>query len=275
MDQYIRHGGTHRTRLRRYVAEVWGYRHLIWSLVLSDLQSRYRRSVLGLAWAVLQPIILSALLAYVFSLFFGQPFKPFFIFVLTGFVIWDAVVMSITAGLTALENAGGFLMQARIPLLVFQLRIALGAIINFGFGLIAVAFGAISVGSLPETVLPLLMIFPYALLLLLLLTPLTIVFSILGIRYRDANHIVPIALQLVFLTAPIIIPREAFEQPQLAMIQYLNPVVPLLDVFRAPILHGEWAKVDDLLLVLLWGLGLWTIALISARLSTRRIMFYI
>lgn len=261
--------------ITQYLRDLVRYRHLCLSLVRSDMRSRFRRSYVGSLWAILQPLAFSAILGYVLHIFFGQAFAPYFMFVLTGFVVWDVVVASINGSLPALETGGGFLMQARIPLFVFQARVSIGALINFGFGSFAVVVGSLLTGTVPVNLVPMVQLIPFVILLLAFSLPLTILFSIIGVQFRDANHIVPLAVQLGFLTAPVILPREVFEQPQLAFIQYVNPATPLLDLFRDPMLHGAWWSLHDVVIVVMWIAGLWATALITARLASRRVIFHI
>lgn len=272
---YLRKDDETNSWIKQYAVDLIRYRFLCLSLVGADLRSRFRRSYIGGLWGVLQPLLFAVILGYVLHIFFDQAFEPYFIFVLTGFVVWDVVVVSVNGSLPALENGGGFLMQARIPLFVFQARVTLGALVNFCFGLCAVFVGWLIVGSAPVNFLPMIQLLPFAILLLAFSLPLSIIFSIVGAQFRDANHIVPLAVQLGFLTAPVILPRAVFEQPQLAFIQYVNPATPLLDLFRDMVLHGAWWSIDDLAVVGLWTAGLWAVALITARLASRRVIFHI
>ena len=74
-----------------YVAEIWGYRHFWFSLVQADLRRRYRRSLLGVGWSLLQPIIMTVVLCLVYSRLLDTDFTKFGPLLLTGFAVWNYV----------------------------------------------------------------------------------------------------------------------------------------------------------------------------------------
>src|SRR5690606_26092310 len=152
------------------------YRHLCWNLVGSDLRSRFRRSHLGILWAVLQPLGFSLIIASVWAgVFQSQTFSTFVVYVYSGMLVWESFSQSILLSLDALINSKGYLKQARIPFLVFQMRVPLAGMVILLIGLTGL-FGLMAVmDQFPETVLPLLLLPLYLGMLFIFVTPLSII----------------------------------------------------------------------------------------------------
>ena len=258
----------------RYIADLMRYRHLCWNLVGSDLRARFRRSKLGILWAVIQPLGYSLIIAWAWGVIFKvSNYWAFATYVYSGMLVWDFFSNTVMGGLDGLIGATGYLRQARIPLLVFQTRVPLSGGVNFLFGMIGlgVMMTALQLWSAPG---PHLLLVPASLLFLLLfLLPLTIVLSILGTQFRDLKHIMGLALQALFFLSPVMIQREFLNSKELAVLKYVNPLVPLIDLFRAPLLQGDYWRTDAIITICIWISVMWTLAIILSTNIGRRVVF--
>jgi len=258
----------------RYVVDLVRYRHLAWNLVGSDLRSRFRRSHLGILWAVLQPLGFSLIIAVVWSqVFKAASFMTFTVYVYSGMLVWDYFSQCISIGLDSLMSSRGYLKQARIPFLIFQVRVPLSGLVVMACGLIGLVVLMAVVGQLPPLGPHLLLVPLFMGMLLLLVVPLSIIFSIIGPSFRDARYIIALALQAVFFLSPVMLDRAVLHNPSLSMLQYLNPVIPLLDLFRDPMLHGLFWSRQDVIVWACWTGGLWAIAMWTMVRTGRKIIF--
>jgi len=258
----------------RYIADLVAYRHLCWHLVGSDLRSRFRRSRLGILWAFIQPLGFAIMIAYVWGAFDRRVSTwEFAFYVLAGHAVFDLFSNVVNSGQTAIMAAGGYLKQARVPLLIFQFRVTATAIVFFLVELIAVvAFGA-AIGAFPPPGQHLLLIPLYVVVAGLFCLPLCMLFSIAGTLYRDLRHASALLLRAFFLTSPVMLPRAILEQPKLQFLEVLNPLVPLLDMFRDPVMYGRMWDPKDVLVLSVWTAGLWAIALIWGASVGRKLVF--
>ena len=258
----------------RYVVDVARYRHLAWNLVGSDLRSRFRRSRLGILWAVLQPLGFSLVVALVWSqVFKAQSIETFVVYVFSGMLIWEYFSQSIFVSLDALLNSGGYLKQARIPFLIFQLRVPLSGLVVLLFGMIGLIGLMAAVGKLPPVGPHLLLLPIYMGMLLIFMIPVCIIASIVGPSFRDARYVIQLVLQAVFFLSPVMLERAMLANESVAFLQYVNPVVPLLDLFRDPMLKGIlWAR-HDLIVWAGWTGGLWALAVWASVQTGRKIIF--
>lgn len=219
--------------------EMWRYRELLYFLVWRDVKVRYKQTVLGALWAILQPVATMV----VFSLFFGRLAQmpagdvPYPLFVFAGLLPW-------TFFSNAVSGAGGSVVgnQNLVTKVYFpRLFIPMGTI---GAGLVdlAIAFGVLIVLMLGYGVMP----GPQMLLVPLLTVALLaaalgvgVLLSALTVAYRDFRHVVPFMVQLWMFATPCVYMRtESFLSPRWNAILPLNPAFGIIANFRAATL-GE------------------------------------
>lgn len=260
----------------RYFADLLRFRHLCWNLIGSDLRSRFRRSRLGILWAVIQPLAFSLLIAWAWgTLFNAQDYWSYAVYVFAGMIVWEYVGNTLNVSMDALVNAVGYLRQARVPFFIFQARVPLTGIVVFIAGMVGllIMIGVLQKFPAPGPHLLLLVAYPFVLAAFSL--PVAIIFSVFGARLRDLKHIVAIGMQALFFVSPIMLDRAMFDESRLSIMQYANPLVPLLDMLRGPLLHGTVWTAQQLVVVGSWGSGLWALALIVAIQAGRRLVFAI
>jgi len=219
--------------------EMWRYRELLYFLVWRDVKVRYKQTVLGALWAILQPVATMV----VFSLFFGRLAQmptgdvPYPLFVFAGLLPW-------TFFSNAVSGAGGSVVgnQNLVTKVYFpRLFIPMGTI---GAGLVdlVIAFGVLIVLMLGYGVMPgpqMLLVPLLTLALLAAALGVGVLLSALTVAYRDFRHVVPFMVQLWMFATPCIYMRtESFLSPRWNAILPLNPAFGIIANFRAAVL-GE------------------------------------
>jgi ABC-2 type transport system permease protein len=215
-----------------YVTEVWSYRGLIGHLAQRELKSRYKRSVLGWLWSLLNPASTLLIYTIVFSTIMrveppvagNGSLKSFALFLFSGLIIWNFFNGVITGSMGALIGAGGLLKKVyfppECPAIANVLTVVTQTLLEALILVVALAL----VGNLSWTVL----FFPYLLLLLGLFSlGIGLVLSILNVYLRDINYLVTIALSLLFYGTPIIYPFSLLEANADRWIQILVQWNPL------------------------------------------------
>lgn len=258
----------------RYLVDLVAYRHLCWNLVSSDLRSRFRRTRLGILWAVAQPLIFALMLALLWGgLQKTANYWQFALYVFTGQVVFEMFSTAVIVGQDSLASAAGYLKQARIPFLIFQVRTVLTSSVIFLFATIGVFVFAVAIGAFPPVGLHLLLVPAFLGVYLLFLIPIVMMMSVIGLKFRDVKHIAQLVVQGLFLMSPVMMPREMFAQPHLKFIEFLNPMVAVLDLFRAPVLNGALWNSQDVIVISIWISGLWVAALVSSISAGRRLVY--
>lgn len=258
----------------RYLLELLAYRHLCMNLVSSDLRSRFRRTRLGILWAVAQPMAFALMLALVWGTMLKTTnYWEFALYVFTGQVVFEVFSTAVIGGQESLIGAAGYLKQARIPFFIFQVRTVLTSTVVFFFATIGVLLFAAATGAFPPVGLHLLLVPAFFGVYILFLTPIAMLMSVTSLNYRDLKHISALAVNALFLMSPVMMPREIFASPQLKFFEFLNPIVSILDLYRAPVLHGTLWNSQSVIVISIWIVGLWLAAIISSVANGRRIVY--
>jgi lipopolysaccharide transport system permease protein len=211
---------------------LWRYRELIYFLARRDVSIRYKESVIGIAWAVLQPV----LLAVVFSVFLGLLAKvpsdhdvPYPVFALAGLVLWMFFSQALARASDSAVVSAPLISKVWFPRIVIPVAAALPPTLDFIIAAVVVIASMLIYGVSPSP----------ALFLLPLIVPLVLVTALgfgvwlaaLNVRYRDVNVAVPFLLQVGLFVTPIIYPFALV--PEAAKPFYaLNPMVGVLELYR-------------------------------------------
>lgn len=265
--------------LGEHVAEIWRYRHLCFQLAAADLQSRFRRSSLGVIWVMIHPLAFTMLYSIVLSSLFKQDFRDFSIYVFSGFILWDAINSYMNLGAVSLINAQGYIKQSPIPLLLFPVRVTLtitfvllitflsfavySAVMVFGFG-VASFFSLYWLWAVPVFAA-----------MFMLAIPVATIFGLLNLKFRDTQQLLVILTQALWFSSPVFFARELFDVPQLRLWAAFNPVVAICDVFRDPVLHGRAPEVQDWITIGVWTVCLWIVAIVSLAKGGRKLVYYL
>ena len=217
------------------VDELWRHRELVYFLIWRDVKVRYRQTALGVAWAVLQPLLSMV----VFSLFFGRlaglqsEGLPYPVFNLAGLVPWTFFVVGISEAATSLVGSRNLITKVYFPRLAVPLAVVLAGLVDFAIALVLLlammAWYRIVPGVHALFVLPLVALaFAAALGAGLWL-------AALNVEYRDVRYVVPFLTQLWMFATPVVYSSSIVPGP-LRTLYGLNPMVGVVDGFRSALL---------------------------------------
>jgi lipopolysaccharide transport system permease protein len=211
---------------------IWHYRELIYFLARRDLTIRYKQSAVGVAWAVLQPV----LLAVVFSVFLGLLAKvpsdygvPYPVFAVAGLVVWMYFSLAVSRAAESAVTNANLISKVWFPRIVIPVAAVLPQTLDFAIAFVVVLGAMLIYGvSLSPGVLLVPLIVP-----LVLATALGfgIWLAALNVRYRDVGVAVPFTIQLGLFITPVIYPFSLVPQ-HLQPLYALNPAVGILELFR-------------------------------------------
>lgn len=260
--------------LVRYFSDLANFRHLAINLVGSDLRARFRRSRLGIVWAIVQPLAFSMVIGFVWGgLFNYDSVWEFSLYVFSGMLIWEYFTNCVLTGQDSIVAAEGYIRQTSIPFLIFQVRTPLSSLVILLAGCVGLLAFETALDALPAFGPHLLLIPAYFGVLLMFGLPVTILMSILGVQFRDMKYISMITVQALFFVTPVMLGREMLARPELWFMKFVNPVVPLIDLFRAPIVNGEYWDLETLATMGAWIAILWVLAIIASSLTGRRLIY--
>lgn len=214
------------------IRDIWLYRELFYFLTWRDVKVRYKQTLLGAAWAVLQPL----LSMIVFSLLFGRLAGiqsdgiPYPIFAYGGLLIWTFFANAITSSGNSLIGSANLITKVYFPRIIVP-----GAAVGAGLVDLAVAFVIqvllIMYYRIPVTAM-ILMVPVLLLLTTLLALGVGMWLSALNVRYRDIRYAIPFLIQLWMFASPVIYPESMFKG-RLRILLMLNPMTGIIENFRA------------------------------------------
>ncbi len=223
------------------LAELWRYRELLWVFTRRNVLVRYKQTVLGIAWALLQPFFLMV----VFSLFFGRVAGlssrthgiPYPIYTYAAILPWSFFQTSVTQSALALVGNANMLRKIYLPRLILPISTVLTALVDLAIASLVLFGMMVYYGIYPDPVR--LLLLP-ALLLLGFATALGVGLwlSALNVAYRDVQYVVPFLVQLWLFASFVATPSNVFPEPWRTVCG-INPMAGVVEGFRWVLLdHG-------------------------------------
>lgn len=240
--------------------QIWEYRDLLYFLIWRDIKVRYKQTVLGAAWAILQPVLTMV----VFSIFFGKlagvksDGLPYPIFVFCGLLPWQLFAYALSESGNSLVANRALVTKVYFPRLIIPLAAVLAGVLDFAIAFAVMILLMLGYGIFPTSsalfVLPALVVFA-------LVTALAVGvwLSALNVEYRDVRYTIPFLTQIWFFATPIAYSSSLLPESVRA-IYGLNPMAGVVDGFRWALLGAPapgpllWVSVATVVVILITGL---------------------
>ena len=208
------------------------YAQLIRLLVNRELTLRYKRSVIGIGWTLLNPVLTSFVLWVIFSYVFAarlpgqQQFAPY---LMAGVLLTTFFNQGVLASAESIAHNGAVLSKIYVPPQIFPIATSIAGLLNFFIGMIPLALVCAISGQMLSWKFPLVVL--VGLCLALLVAGIGLVLSILFIRFDDTRNVVNVFLMILIYVTPVFYPLTILG-PRLQVIIQLNPLTSYLDIFR-------------------------------------------
>jgi len=214
------------------------HRELVRSLIFRDIRSRYKQSVLGIAWALLQPLAMMLIYTLVFShiVKIKTDGIPYPIFSYIALLPWTFFSGGLTTGTECLVSNSNLITKIYFPREAFPISSILGKTVDLGLGVL-VLVPLFLVYHVHVTWLALLAV-PVLVIQVCFLLGITFLVSSVNLFYRDIRHLVPLLVQVWMYMTPIIYPLSLVPKKFLTLYM-LNPMTPIMDTYRRVALQGE------------------------------------
>ncbi len=226
--------------MRLNLRELLHYRELVFFLAWRDVKVRYKQTVLGALWAILQPVITML----VFSLFFGRLAKvpsdglPYPIFTFTALVPWTLFTTGLTQASNSLVNGANLLRKVYFPRLAMPIASVLVGVVDFILAFLVLMGMMILYGFIPTTNV---ILIP-GLILLTVTTSLGagLWLAALNVRFRDVRYVIPFLVEIWLLATPIAYPSSLLSESW-RQVYAINPMVGVVEGFRWALLGTDTA----------------------------------
>jgi homopolymeric O-antigen transport system permease protein len=215
-----------------WMKELWSYRELLYFFAWRDIKLRYRQTVLGASWAVLQPLLTTV----IFTILFGRVARlpsegiPYTLFAYSGVLVWIFFSASITGSASSMVGNASLIRKIYFPRAAIPLASIIAYLLDLAVGLV-ILIGMMAFYKISPTwrvlVWPLLLVQ-----LIVLALGFGLIFAALNVRYRDVKHAVPFVVQIWMYLTPIIYPYRALPA-RYRLLVALNPVSGIVEEMRA------------------------------------------
>jgi len=237
-------------------SELWQYKELFYFFTWRDIKIKYKQTVLGFLWAVLQPLFMML----IFTFFFGRALQipsqgmPYPIFVFSGLLIWNCFSAGLTNASGSMVNNASIIKKIYFPRLIVPVSSILVAI--FDFLMAFVLFVPLLIFFKQPVHLSALWCWPLSVLIAVISTlgP-SCWLAALNVKYRDFRYVLPFLVQVLFFTTPVIYPVILLPHPFLQYMLAASPIYAAIEIFRFP-LTGSFANPDLVIVSLLSSITL-------------------
>lgn len=211
--------------------EVWAYRELLAFTVWRDLRVRYRQTVLGAAWAIIQPFMTMVVFSLVFGRLAGMPSDgvPYPVFSYAGLVPWTYFASAVSQGATSLVGSQNLLAKVYFPRLIVPLAAIVVPLVDAGVALLMLAVVMAWYGVAPGVAI--IWLPAFVLLAVLAAAAASVWLSALNVRYRDVRFVLPFLVQFWLFVTPVAYP-SSLVPVEWRWLYALNPMATVVDGVR-------------------------------------------
>lgn len=217
------------------------YRDLLLTLIAHRIKVRYKQSALGLAWAVLQPLILMLIYTVIFSYIVKMPSDgaPYAIFAFAALLPWTSFSTALTNATNGVVSNSNLITKVYFPREILPLSYVFSALVDFAIASV-VMLGLLIYYQIALTAYALYAV-PIIVVMLLFVTAVSLFLGALQVRFRDIGVAMPLILQLWMFATPVVYPLSALDNklpPIFRTLYELNPMVGIVENFRRVVLQG-------------------------------------
>lgn len=268
---------TDRASFRKDVQAMTRYKYLLWDLVSKDVKTKYRRSVLGVLWSVLNPLLMMLVLTTIFKYVLRvQVEGEYALFYLVGYIVFNFISESTNFSLTSVLFAAALIKKVYVPKYIFPLEKCLYSLVNFLFSTIAFVLVFVIFTILGRvSPHPAMLFFPLPVVYLFIFSlGLSLILSALNVFFRDIGHIYGVFLTVWMYASPVIYPPEALPDA-LSRIMHFNPLYHYINYFRNILIYGTVPSLADNVICLSFSVLFLLIGILVFRKSQDKFILYI
>ena len=232
------------------------YRELIKNLVYRDLKIKYKQSLLGILWSLLNPLLMLVIYSFAFQYIMRIPVEgvPFTVFFMVALLPWNFLAGSLSLSVSSVVDNSGLIQKVYFPREILPLSIVLSNLVQFLLTLV-IFFPAFIYYKVTVTekilLLPVMILFQTVFII-----GLCYIFALLFVFFRDMKHIVEVLLTIWFWLTPIIYPITMVQnKPEIMPLYMLNPMTVFIQSYRNILLYNTWPTANMFLRMVVAAAG--------------------
>jgi lipopolysaccharide transport system permease protein len=273
----------------KYLKEVWASRELLVNLTRREIKGKYKRTVFGQLWSLVNPLALMLIYTLVFALILrvqpdpGSPsgLNVFALWLLCGLLPWTFLSIVVNVGLGSLVANANLIQKVYFSRIVLPLSIVGSSLYNWLFEMAVLVIALSIAGGFVLPWLPLVLV--AMLLITLFAAGIALMLSVLNVYFRDTQYFITLLLQIWMYLSPIIYPESIVEKDSatigglagtditLADLYGLNPMEHFVALFRQLLYDERWPDASDLLICTGWAIAAFVIGVWVFRHNERKL----
>ncbi len=258
--------------VRAPIQELVQFKELIRNTVVRDIKVRYKRSVLGIAWTIIAPLMQMIVMWTVFTKAFQVSMPNYALYLFSGIITWNLFSQSSVAGGASILGAAGLITKIKLPRVLFPLTAVINNLVNFSFAFAALLLLMVvtrapfhwTMLSVPFMLLP----------LILFCMGWAMLVSALSVFFRDLQYILEIALGALFYATPIFWDPTALPA-KWHWVASVNPLAKYVFMMKASIYHGVLPNFSTYAIATFTGLAMFVIGWIVFQRLQRKFIYWI
>ncbi len=258
--------------LEKFICKIKQNRFLFEELVKRDFTKKYKRTVLGMLWSVLGPLMTLGVMALVFTQFFGRNMEHYIIYLFCGNLLYSYFKESTGTGMTALYDNSGIFSKVNVPKYMFLISKNVSSLINFGINIIVLFIFCI-IDGVTFTWKFIFLLYPIGCLVVFNLG-MGLILSALYLMFRDMKYLYDIFTLLLMYLSAIFYSIDAYSQ-EVQYLFYLNPIYVYIRYFRKIVLEGAIPRLSFHLLAAAYALIALLIGAVIYKKKNYKFLYYI
>lgn len=214
--------------------ELWEFRELLYFFTWRDVKVKYKQTVFGVLWAILQPLVMMV----VFTTLLGKSISkstdlpvPYSIFALSGLLVWGIFSNGVANSANSMVNNANIIKKIYFPRLIIPISAIMGACFDFVMALI-IFFIFVIAFQVDLNIMAMLYI-PFALIFAALAsTSVGLTLAALNVKYRDIRYVIPFLIQALLFLTPVFYPISITSNYWMQLLLKLNPIAGAIEIFR-------------------------------------------
>ncbi|ACD52378.1 ABC transporter [Clostridium botulinum] len=235
------------------------YKDLLWEFVKKDIKLKYRNSILGIIWSMLNPLLIMVVLTFIFSNLFKNKIPNFPVYCLSGRLIYDFFSQSTNQSMNSITGKSSLIKKIYVPKYLYPLSRVISSFIIFSISLIPLLIIMI-IMKVSFTKMTLLVFYPLICLFFISLG-IGLILATVNVFFRDMQHLYSVVLLIIMYASAIFYSADIIN-PKYVSILNLNPIFPVIKVFRDCILYGQITAIKSWILCPIYAILATSIGLI-------------
>jgi lipopolysaccharide transport system permease protein len=230
--------------------EIWEYRELFYFFTWRDIKVKYKQTLLGFVWAILQPALMMAVFTFLFARAIGAQQEismPYPVFVYTGLMLWGIFSGGLQSAGNSMVTNANIIKKIYFPRLIIPISSILVSVFDFVMTLVPF-IGLLAYYQIEINWIRLIIYTPLSLLIVLMVTfGIGSFIAALNVKYRDFRYVLPFMIQFLMFATPVIYPINVVSNEKIKLLLTLNPMTAAIDLFRSiydPMAVLNWEQVS-------------------------------